>query len=182
MDDASILTGIRNGDVAAFEAIFRAYHPRLCSFALRYVNDPHIAQDVVQDLFLNLWQKRRRLEVRTSLRAYLFAALRNRLLNKSASLKVEQKWFQQGELEGLAIADAAPLSDTLLATGDTTTIVRAAVDSLPPGCRAVVRLRFEEDMSYAEIADALGIAPKTVENHLARARKLLRDRLPDVFT
>lgn len=181
MDDDSLINGIRRGDVATFESLFRAYYARLCSFALRYVNDTAVAQDTVQDLFLNLWQKRKQLEVRTSVRAYLFAALRNRLLNKSTRLRLEQRLFERGDIEDLAVSDATLLSDVLLAMGDTKVIVRAAVDSLPPACRAIVRLRFEEDLSYAEIAETLGIAPKTVENQLAHARKLLRAQLPDLI-
>jgi RNA polymerase sigma-70 factor, ECF subfamily len=181
MDERSLIAGIRQGDVDAFESVFRFYHPRLCGFAFRYLNNAAAAEDLVQDLFTNLWQKRGRLEIRTSLRAYLFAALRNRLLNKSASMKVEQKWFGQADAHESDVADATPLSDAVLASRDTASIVRAAVDSLPPGCRSIVLLRFEQELSVTEIAEALGLAPKTVENQLARGRKLLRERLPQLI-
>ena len=181
MTDSPLIDGLRRGDVASFEAIFREYYPRLCGFAHGYLADRSACEDVVQDLFTAIWEKRRRLDIRTSLKAYLFGALRNRLLNKSARLKLEQQWFQREDIGDDVIADGAPLADALLQSSDTSARLRAAVDSLPPGCRTIVKLRFEEEMSYAEIAEAVGVAPKTVENQLARARKLLRERLPDVI-
>jgi RNA polymerase sigma-70 factor, ECF subfamily len=172
---------MHRNDIDAFEDLFRTYHSRLCGFAYTYLNDRDAARDVVQDLFMAIWQKRETMEIRTSVRAYLFAALRNRLLNKSARAKLEQQWFQRADIGDTEIADETLAIDQQMQSAETGARVRQAVAALPPGCRSVVQLRFQEEMSYQEIAESLGIAPKTVENQLARARKLLRQALPDVI-
>lgn len=171
MDERGLIERIQQGDVAAFEQLFRAYHPRLCGFAFSMLRDRAVSEELVQDLFMNIWEKRARLEVRTSVRAYLFGALRNGALNRSARVRMEQNWSEaSAQTEAVAAAEYS----------DTGERVRVAVAALPAACRNALTLRWQEDMSYAEIAEALGISVKTVENNLARARALLREKLPDL--
>ena len=172
MDERALIQRINQGDVAAFETLFRAYHPRLCGFAFSYLRDRAVSEELVQDLFMAIWEKRARLEVRTSVRAYLFAALRNRVLNRSARARMEEQWTEQS-----AEVEAIPA----LEYSDTGERVRVAIAALPPACRNALLLRWQEDMNYAEIAETLGVSVKTVENNLGRARALLRERLPDLI-
>jgi RNA polymerase sigma-70 factor, ECF subfamily len=154
-----------------FEDLFRRYYARLCGFAFGFVGDRALAEEIVQDAFMSMWEKRGKLEVHTSMRAYLFAAVRNRALNKSSRVRMEERW--QDENASSDVVPAADYSDI----GDR---VRAAIDSLPRACRTTLLLRWQEDMTYAEIAEALDVSVKTVENNLARARELMRGKLPDL--
>ncbi|MGH7471909.1 MAG: RNA polymerase sigma factor [Longimicrobiales bacterium] len=172
--DVELITGLRAGDERAFEAVFRAYHARLCSYAYRYLRQQADADEVVQDLFLALWQKRDALVIRSSLRAYLFAATHHRVLNRSARARLEQRWLQEGGGSELDIPDEAAPADEVLAGAQLAARVQAALDALPPGCRRVLQLRWLDQLSYVEIAEVLGISTKGVENQLARARKALR--------
>jgi RNA polymerase sigma-70 factor (ECF subfamily) len=156
-----------------FEQLFRRYYPRLCAFAFGYLQDAAQTEETVQDVFMTLWEQRGRVSVHTSMRAYLYAAVRNRALNRSARARTEEQWQQQ-QLS----SDAVPASDY----SDVGDRVRAAIAALPPACRNALMLRWQEEMSYGEIAEALSISVKTVENNLARARALMREMLPDLIS
>jgi RNA polymerase sigma-70 factor, ECF subfamily len=177
LNDNELTADLRAGKDAAYELAFRAYHARLCGFAYGYLQNRADAEEVVQDLFLALWEKREHLDVRTSLKSYLFTAVRNRVLNRSARARLEQNYYDQIERAGMESETETPAADDELASAQIATRVQAALAELPPGCRRVLVLRWQEDLSYAEIAEALGISVKGVENQLARARKALRQRL-----
>jgi RNA polymerase sigma-70 factor (ECF subfamily) len=175
--DADLLAGLRAGDEGAFEAAFRAYHARLCGFAYRYLRNQADAEEVVQELFLSLWQKREALTIRSSLRAYLFAATHHRVLNRNARARLEQRWLQESGGADLDVADLAVPADEVLQGAQLAARVQAALQTLAPGCRRVLQLRWLDQLSYAEIAEVLGISVKGVENQIARGRKALRAAL-----
>jgi RNA polymerase sigma-70 factor (ECF subfamily) len=175
------MAGLRAGDARAFEAVFRAYHARLCGFAYRHLGNAADADEVVQDLFLALWQKRESLSIRSSLRAYLFGAVHHRVLNRSARARLEQRWLQEGGVTELEVADDSVPADETLQASEFTARVNAALQSLPPGCRQVLQLRWLDQLSYAEVAEVLGISVKGVENQLSRARKALRAALGETI-
>ncbi len=178
--DTELIAGLRAGDVRAYEAVFRGYHARLCAFAFGYLGRREDADELVQDLFLALWQKREQLVIRSSLRAYLFSAIRNRVLNRSARARLEQRWLQEAGSADPDPVDPALPADEALQAAELVTRVQVAIETLPSGCRRVLELRWLEQLSYAEIAEVLGISSKGVENQLARARKTLRTRLADL--
>jgi RNA polymerase sigma-70 factor (ECF subfamily) len=151
-------THLRAGDRQTFEALFRAYHARLCGFAHSYVHNAAEAEELVQDVFLNLWRTRETLEVHTSVRAYLFRAVRNRVLNRNARAKLEQRWLEEIDASHEHIADDAPTPDLQLEESEAGERLRAAIAALPPGCQTVLRLRWEGQLSYAEIAETLVIS------------------------
>jgi RNA polymerase sigma-70 factor (ECF subfamily) len=177
---------MRLGDVAAFERCFREYYDGLCAFATRFVNDRAIAEELVQDLFTHLWTSRARLEIRGSLRGYLYAAVRNRALNQRRRDAVEEDWVASaGAADVLEIGSSGTPSPTpdvhsQMEATETTAQVNRAFNSLPERCRMVMHLRWRDQMSYAEIAGILGISVKGVENQLARGLKALRERLSSI--
>jgi RNA polymerase sigma-70 factor (ECF subfamily) len=126
---------------------------------------------VVQDVYSALWRNRTHLDIRGSVRGYLFAATRHRSFNEIR----RQHRNQHAEFAPTPV----PTPEKELERSEVKTAVRAAIGTLPEAARHVVELRWLEGLSYAEIAAALGITQKTVENHLARAKQLLRERLPE---
>lgn len=178
--DSERVAGLRAGDAHAYEAVFREYHARLCSFAYSYLENRSEAEEIVQDLFLALWQKREQLEVRTSLRAYLFTAVRNRVLNRSARARLEKMHLEQLDPTDFETGESTAVEEHI-SSEQIAARVQAAMTELPTGCRRVLQLRWQNGLSYAEIAEALGISVKGVENQLARARKSLRQRLGDLI-
>ena len=167
------LERIRAGDAAAFEALFRALAPGLCALATRYIGSRAVAEEIVQDLFFDLWTRRAQLEIGQSLTSYLYVAARHRALNH---LRRER---QAARFRGLSllVADerdcASPGEAELLDALE----LQEAIERLPTRCRLVFTLSRNQDMSYGEIASALGLSVKTVETQMGRALRSLRERL-----
>src|SRR4051812_24546052 len=168
---------IRDGDPAALETLFHEHYAALCRFANRYLHDRAAAEDLVQDVFTSIWAGRLRLDVRGSLRSYLFAAVRNRALNVRKHQLVERDWEEDEAIPDVrALHRAPPRPDDLLDDDERRTRLRAALEALPERCRLVMQLRWEEQLTHAEIAEVLGITVKGVERQLARGLRALRDR------
>jgi RNA polymerase sigma-70 factor (ECF subfamily) len=158
---------------AAFEAVFREHYQALARFAFRFVRDATAAEDVVQDVFARLWTDRHTLNIATSVRAYLYAAVRNRALNISKHTAVIDAF----EFDAESIVPASPQPDEVLDVAELDARLSEALEALPEKQATVMRLRWRDELSYAEIADALGISIKGVEKHLSRGLAALRARL-----
>jgi RNA polymerase sigma-70 factor (ECF subfamily) len=173
-----IVARVRAGDDRALETLFRAHYSALCNFATRYVRRDALAEELVQDLFADLWARRHGWYVRGSVRSYLFAAVRNRALNLRKREAVEQDWEHDE-----AIADVRELhrppetADEAIERADLRARLDAALHSLPERCRLVMHLRWREQMRHAEIASVMGITVKGVEIQLARGLRTIRDRI-----
>lgn len=171
----SLLELIRNGDIAAFETLFREYHAPLCDYVNGMVKSPAVAEDIVQDLFFAFWVKRQSLSV-TSLRGYLFAAARNRALHvtRHDAFRSRVLRFRGGTPELAGIADAVEPADRMVEQDEVRTELASAIAKLPPRSRRALSLQWRHDLTQAEIAGRLGISIKGVEKLLATARRLLR--------
>jgi RNA polymerase sigma-70 factor, ECF subfamily len=171
---------IRLGDREVFGELFRRVHSPLCRFAERYVGDAARAEELVQDLFLDLWARRDTITVQTNLRAYLFASVRNRALNIRRRDNVERDWADdEAQPSVRALHAAPPPADWQAAHEDEYELLRNAMASLPPRCALVMHLRWTDGLSYAEIASVLDISVKGVEQQLARGLRTLRTLLHD---
>lgn len=172
------VAGIVAGDEAAFEAMFRQYNRHLYRFALRLLNNADEAEDVVQAVFLAIWQNRATWTLKGSLRAYLFTSVRNRVLQEFRSLRVRHR--HQGEV--LHLSTSAPSEvflgpDAQTEHRDFAAALAAAVDALPPRCREAFLLTREHGLTYVETAEAMGISQKTVMVQIGRALASLRKAL-----
>ena len=173
MDDRALLARLRGGDEAAFDAIFRAHYAPLVGLAESVLRHRAVAEEVVQDVMLELWRRRETLVVEESLRAYLFRATRNRALNHLRHRKVEQRG--EPHARGESVVPAA--ADAYLVEEEIDAAVRRAVAELPDRCREVFELSRVHGLRYAEIARALDISVKTVEAQMGKALRVLRERL-----
>ena len=159
----------RSGDADAFDTLYRELAPELRAFAFRHVRSREAAVEIVHDVFLALWRGRDELVVRGGVRAYLYAATRNRALDWLARESVRRR-FSERVLEELhAPPEEAEHPDLLHAILD-------AIEAMPERRRVVCSLRWRQGMSLAEIATSLGISQKTVETQLSRGLKQLRDQ------
>lgn len=183
--DQQRLYAIARGDTTAFTELFQAYAVALVNAAYRIVRDSAVAEDLVQDVYLSVWRAGPSLRVMGSVRGYLYGAVRNSALKWLRHQGVEQRWLRQStELTVESNTSSrhhasVPLASAPLVTAqfdakELDARVRAAIDQLPPQAREIFLLRWSEQMTYAEIAAALGLAVKTVENHIGRALKVLR--------
>jgi RNA polymerase sigma-70 factor (family 1) len=178
-DDSALdtrLTLLRRTDEAAWmEALFREYYAPLGQVMYRVVADRAVVEDLLQDVFLRVWQGRAELPDILSYRAYLTRAALN------AALRYQQRGQRQVAWDDAPAAATTPAvaPDGLAALhhDDTEAAVAAALDRLPPQCRVVFELSRYEELSYQQIAEALEISPKTVENQMGKALRVLRGAL-----
>ncbi len=178
--ERAVVARVRAGDPGAFEGIFREYYRALCEFACGYVRSPERAEEVVQDVLGAVWAGRAEWKVRDSVRAYLFGAVRNRALNVVARERTARV-FEEREQAGAGgdVADSRGDAQAGLERAETFDALERAIAALPEGRRAVLTLRVWQQMSYAEIAAALGTTVKNVEVQLRRAVVALRVALPN---
>ncbi|MEJ7810835.1 MAG: RNA polymerase sigma-70 factor [Gemmatimonadaceae bacterium] len=175
MHDLDLLDRIARGDRSAFETLFRSHYPALVGFAEGLLRSHQVAEDVVQDVMLNVWRQRETLRVEDCARAYLYRAVRNRAFNHLRHERVRRDAAPQLVRE----SPLAPSGDALLAEQELEAAVRAAVSELPERCREVFELSRVRGLRYTEIATTLGISVKTVETQMGRALKSLRESLAE---
>jgi RNA polymerase sigma-70 factor (ECF subfamily) len=170
-----VVARVRAGDERALETIFRAHYAQLCGFALRYVRERALAEEIVQDLFADLWERRAQWRLMGSLRAYLFSAVRNRALNLRKRQTMERDWERDEAADGsLAFHHVPERADEGLEREEIGARVRTAVESLPERCRIIMHLRWRDQLRHAEIAAIMGISVKGVEMQLTRGLRALR--------
>jgi RNA polymerase sigma-70 factor, ECF subfamily len=156
--------------------IFKTYYQPLCSYAYTFLQDKEEAEEIVQTTFLSVWEKRDTLAIRTSVKPYLYAMVRNACLNVIKHEKVKQRHA----VEEVALATSSYDSvGQALASSELELRIHRAMEQLPEQCRIVFKLSRFEELKYAEIADQLGISVKTVENHMGKALKIMREQLKD---
>lgn len=164
---------IRAGDESAFESFFDDVYPGLVAFLRHRTGSAALAEDIAQDAFVALWERRAGIDPDRSLRAYVYRAALNRAVSLGRRRRLELRmrdWLR-------ATVSSAPLPDADLRGDELRGAIHAAVAALPARCREVFLLARDGGMSYAEIAATLALSPKTVENHMGRAFRLLRDAL-----
>lgn len=164
---------VRAGDERAFEMLFRAFAPGLCAFVHGYVASRAVAEEVVQDLFLALWQHREGFAVHERVSAYLYTAARNRALNHLRRERLADRWHADASGNAPAADPGAPGEGELLGLLE----LQDAIEHLPARCRLIFVLNRQHEMTYGEIASSLGLSVKTVETQMGRALKSLRARL-----
>jgi RNA polymerase sigma-70 factor (ECF subfamily) len=170
---------IRLGDEDAFQSLFELHYGSLCDFVQSYVRSSETAEELVQTVFLRIWVDRATWEPATGVRAYLFAACRNQALGALKHERVVALAAARAASEDVSLGSGAPRlgPDEELQAAELTRALQEAVRALPERRRWVVILRWQHQMSYAEIADALGISVKTVEVQIGRALAAFRTRL-----
>lgn len=162
-------------DRNAFEIVFRSYYSELCSFALRYVQNKDEAEGLVQDLFCYLWENLDRLVIKTSLKSYLYQAVRNRAFNRFKHEHVKSDHQSHLERTSTPALDSSKVLEAKELQG----IIDQSINALPQKCREVFELSRYQGLKYKEIAEQLGISIKTVENQMGKALKHLRSELSD---
>jgi RNA polymerase sigma-70 factor (ECF subfamily) len=174
--DVELVVGVRMGDPRVFELLFRAYYAELCGFAARLTGSRQTAEDLVHDVFMRVWVTRATWEVHTTIRAYLYAAVRNRARDRAAHDAVEQRWA--GAFAAIDDAPGTPsrvtAPDDALLQHEIAADIHEALDTLPPRVRQVAILRWMDGLTRTEIAAVLGVSPKTVDNQMAHALTALR--------
>lgn len=175
----SQLHSIRSGDEQAFEQLFRAQYPVLCGYARKYLNDIDQAEEVVQEMFFNFWQKKEKLDINISIEAYLFRSVRNSCLNYLKHLKIreEHRLATNQELR----KKEQEVHDNVVAL-ELQEQIENVIDQLPPERKKIFKMSRYEELKYKEIAEKLNLSVKTVEAQMGKALKHLRLHLADYLS
>lgn len=176
LSEQEIVGAIREGNERIFEETFRKYYQSLCNYANSILKEMDEAEEVVQNLFLSIWEKRSDLEINISLKSYLYRAVHNHCLNRIKHLKVREEYQQYAT--NFYDASYESVSQTVM-KNELETKIEEAIRKLPEQCRLIFRMSRFEELKYHEIAEQLELSPKTVENQIGKALKILRVELAE---
>lgn len=168
VEDAELAKRIKDGDHHAFKQFFDRYHASLLGYLKRRGMDPEAAEDIIQNAYIFIWEKRADIDSSKSLRAFLFRIGYTRALNY---FRDTAKFDGEADLTLHTAESSASASTELNLTNKH---LQKAIQTLPERRRAVFELCFLEDLTYRETAETLGISIKTVENQMAHALKTIR--------
>ena len=168
----------RANDLSLFRELFEAYFKISVNYAYRFVGDWQAAEDITQDVFMSLWEKKEDIDCNDPIKPYLYRAVYNRSINYLNSALMQKRIESIDTIDELITQEILGYNqqDTLLLKEITDEINRF-VDTLPPQCRTVYKLSREKNLRNKEIAAQLKISEKTVEKHISKALNEIRNHL-----
>lgn len=170
---------MHNNNAAGFEQMYRHYFPRLCQFILRYIHSKSIARDLIQDVFHSVWENRRNLKPNGKLRAYLYTAARNQALKYLR----DEEGLNHTDVEDFSLLKSSAITpEEQLTYDEFEQKVLEAIQQLPERRRQVFLMHREDNLTYRETAEVLGLSIKTVETHMSRSLKFLRTNLAEYLS
>lgn len=173
--DTAIIDAIQEGSYAAFEKVFNAYYAPLSRFAMGYIGDQDQSEEIVQQVFFHYWEKHTELQINSSIKAYLYQAVRNHCLN---ALKHEQV---KNRTEQIMLRDEEPSEENILEGLELEERIDLTISEMPTERQRIFRMSRFEELKYREIAEQLNISIKTVENQMGKALKYMREQLSDLL-
>jgi RNA polymerase sigma-70 factor (family 1) len=173
ISDEELVEKLRRGDIEAFDAVFEKYSNRLFGFALKYLKSKEETEGLVQDVFLKIWENRKKLKKDSSLKSYLFTISYHNIC----------KFFRKKQLQGKLKEEIGLATDISVDTEEqidyhsTLEQIEKLIDQLPPKQKAIFEKSRKEGKSTREIAKEMHLAPGTVDNHISAALKFLRKHI-----
>ncbi len=167
--DIDLMDRLKTGDQQAMQVLYNRHYQRIFRFIVRQIRDEMMAEDILNDVFLDCWRQAGKFEGRSAVSTWLTAIA----YNKSISYLRKKREAQMGEGQAEAMVDEGDGPQTLLMKDDKGDQIKAAMDALSVDHRTVIDLAYYHEMGIKEIADILDIAPNTVKTRLFHARKNL---------
>jgi RNA polymerase sigma-70 factor (ECF subfamily) len=174
--ESSVIDLLRAGNERAFETVFKDHFKNLNAYAYTFLKDGELAEEVVQNVFCRIWEKKELLKPDGSIKAYLYMAVHNECLNylKHQKVKTNFQVYYANHMEQSEEHTAKKVMVTELEKH-----IQLALNELPQQCRIIFQLSRFEQLKYQQIADQLGLSIKTVENQMGKALKILRVKLAE---
>jgi RNA polymerase sigma-70 factor (ECF subfamily) len=169
--DIVLWNKIKQGDKATFEILFQSYYPSLCLFAKRYTHDMSLAREVVQDLFVYLWEHRNELSINISIKSYLYRAVRFNTIRKMENEK------KLGIRMDILPEPNEPEFNDHLEYAELQSSILGAIESLPGQCQNIFKLSRFEQLKYSEIAKKLNLSVKTIEAQISKALRMIHQSI-----
>lgn len=175
IDDEALYKLIKNNSYEAYKSLFKKYFQNLCYFSLSIVREKQFAEEVVSDVFINLWEKREKLEIRIKLKPYLYTAVRNRSLN---FLKSNQLYAEKLDSVDQITLTLIGKTDDNLHYEELKQLIDNLIDTLPEKRKLIFQMNRFDELSCNEIAEVLAISVSTVRNQLLKAVKQMSSNYP----
>lgn len=176
--DDEIIERIKAGDKSALTILYDSYCKQLLVFSYNIFKDRELCEEIVQDVFIDIWNRRSEIEIKLSLRSYLYASVRYKIfaeLRKGKNVNVEL-------FEDINSRLQYSTPETKMIHDELEQQVRQIIDNLPDKCQLVFKMSRNEELTHKEIAEKLGISTRTVETHISNALKVLKEALGFAFT
>jgi RNA polymerase sigma-70 factor, ECF subfamily len=176
-NDTHFIELLAKRDENAFETIFKDNFKKLQSYAITIVGDENVAEEMVQNVFFKLWDRSEKINIQSSIAAYLYRAVYNESCNYLKHQKVKQGFLNYSK-HAMSDISTEKASKKVLVT-ELEQCIKNALNDLPEQCRTVFQLSRFEELKYQQIADTLGISIKTVEAQMGKALRIMRVKLVD---
>ncbi len=176
--DKNIFDRIHIDDMLAYEILFRKFYSALCNYSYKIVKDMDTAEEIIQDLFFNIWEKRHELVIETSVKSYLYKSAYNKSILFLRHKSVTEKYENYVKSSGLI---TEPDASEELSLKELTEVIDRTLDELPEQSRKIFSLSRFEGLKYHEIAEKLSLSVKTIEANMGRALKLFRKNIKTYF-
>ena len=175
--DLAFFQQVKSDDFEAYETIFKKYYQELYRFAYNYLRDQVPAEEMAQEVFLYIWEKRAQIEIKTTLKTYLYSAIKNKCLNYIKYEIPRKHELEESHLALMTINQPDQEEDNEKMKRH----IALAIDQLPTKCKQIFVLSRNGGLTYEEIAEEMEISIKTVENQISIALKKLRESLRPLY-
>lgn len=174
--DQNLAGSIKNSNKGVFELVFKYYYSGLVVYADQIIKDIPVSEDIVQSVFLKLWETRETIEIR-SFRSYFMQCVKNRCIDHLRSQQVKHRFDNR-----IPDTDYLIMEEDLWTKNELSELLDNTINELPPRCREIFKMSRYEDLKIAEIADQLKISRRTVETQISKALKIIRLKLVDYLS
>lgn len=165
---------LQRGNLHIFNQLFADYYVNLCRFAYTYLKDNDTSEEIVQEVFIALWEQRTTFSISTSIRSFLYTSVKNRSLNHIRNSKTRSR--HEDEFAREQVSKVSHIT-SFCEREELSHLIDIAISELPEQCQTIFKLSRHQHLTYTEIAQQLNISPKTVENQMGIALKKLRSKL-----
>jgi len=172
LDDNYIRSGLLSENSSIFEELFHELYNKLCNYALRFLSSPEEAEEVVQQCFVKLWERRTSADSIKSFKSYLYKSVHNSCLNLFEHEKIKRQYASEAEYKLKQIYTS---EFQVSYSDDLKDKLELFIEELPEKNKEVFKLRFYEGYNTKEVSEMLQITPRTVETHVSKSLKILRD-------
>ena len=174
-NDKSDIIALKEGNIKAYESLFKQYYAALVVFAGKYVHELDVAREIVQDLFVRLYEKRHNLSIDVSVKSYLYRSVYNSCMNHIHQRNIREKHIKTMAQE----KEEVDYPEDDMNTVDLQKKIFDNIEKLPAKCRQIFKMNRFEGLKNEEIAQTLNLSKRTVETQISKALKILRSKLSD---